>query len=107
LPGERECVEMSSPTRRVRWDRLGRIAMGGVLLALAYLYLSAGVHIFSTWRQAHRDDATVATMQREHRQLASQHESLSKQSTLEAQARRLGMVKQGERPYIISGLPND
>jgi cell division protein FtsB len=93
--------------QRVRWDRLGRMAMGGVLVVLAYLYLSAGVHIFSTWRQAHRDDATVATMAREHKLLSRQHESLGKQSTLEAEARRLGMVKQGERPYIVSGLPSD
>jgi hypothetical protein len=91
----------------VRWDRLGRIAMGGVLVALAYLYLSAGVHIFSTWRQSHRDNATVATMEHEHKTLLRAHESLGKQTTLEAEARRLGMAKQGERPYIVSGLPND
>ncbi len=27
---------------RVRWDRMGRVAMLGVLVILAYLYLSAG-----------------------------------------------------------------
>ena len=26
-----------------------------VLVALLYLYLSAGVHMFSTWRQSHHD----------------------------------------------------
>jgi cell division protein FtsB len=97
---------MQSKTR-VRWDRLGRIAMGGVLVALAYLYLSAGVHMFSTWRQSHRDSATVATMEREYKTLSREHESLGKQATLEAEARRLGMVKKGERPYVVSGLPND
>jgi cell division protein FtsB len=86
---------------------VGRIAMGGVLVALAYLYLSAGVHIFSTWRQSHRDNATVAAMEREYKTLSRQHESLARQTTLEAEARRLGMVKKGERPYIVSGLPND
>jgi cell division protein FtsB len=97
---------MRSKTR-VRWDRLGRIAMGGVLVALAYLYLSAGVHMFSTWRQSHRDNATVATMEHEYRTLSREHESLGKEATLEAEARRLGMVKKGERPYVVSGLPND
>jgi cell division protein FtsB len=97
---------MQSKTR-VRWDRLGRIAMGGVLVALAYLYLSAGVHMFSTWRQSHRDNATVATMEREYKTLSRQHESLGKQATFEAEARRLGMIKKGERPYVVSGLPND
>ena len=41
---------------RVRWDRLGRMAMLCVLVALLYLYVSAGVHMLSTWRQARRDE---------------------------------------------------
>ena len=52
---------------RVRWDRLGRVAMLCVLVALVYLYVSAGVHMFSTWQQARRESAAVATMEREHR----------------------------------------
>jgi hypothetical protein len=97
---------MQSRTR-VRWDRLGRIAMGGVLVALACLYLSAGIHIFSTWRQTRSDNAAVVSMEHENRLLLRQHETLGKQATLEAEARRLGMMKKGERPYIVSGLPND
>jgi cell division protein FtsB len=97
---------MQSKTR-VRWDRLGRVAMAGVLVALAYLYLSAGVHMFSTWRQSHRTSATVSAMEREYRTLSLEHESLGKQAALEAEARRLGMIKKGERPYVVSGLPND
>jgi cell division protein FtsB len=86
---------------------LGRVAMGGVLVALAYLYMSAGIHILSTWRQARSDNAAVVTMKRENRLLVRQHETLSRQGTLEAEARRLGMMKKGERPYIVSGLPNN
>ena len=52
---------------RVRWDRLGRVAMLCVLVVLAYLYLSAGVHLLSTWRQARGESAKVAAMQREHK----------------------------------------
>jgi hypothetical protein len=89
----------------VRWDRVGRVAMLCVLAALAYLYLSAGIHMFSTWRQSHRDSAAVVVMEHEHRLLSSQHETLSKSSTLEEEARQLGMMKQGEQPYALSGLP--
>jgi hypothetical protein len=91
----------------VRWDRLGRVAMLCVLASLVYLYLSAGVHMLSTWRQSHRDSAAVVTMQREHRQLIGQHEALSTQATLEAEARKLGMMRKGEQPYVVSGLPNN
>jgi hypothetical protein len=92
---------------RVRWDRLGRVAMLGVLVVLAYLYLSAGVHLFNTWREAHGESAKVATMQREHKTLQRQHEALGSPGAVEAQARKLGLMKHGERPFIISNLPNN
>lgn len=92
---------------RVRWDRLGRLAMLFVLVALVYLYASAGLHMFSTWRQSRHVDATVAGMQREHRLLVRQHDALNAPGTLEAEARQLGMMRKGEQPYVISGLPGD
>ena len=91
----------------VRWDRLGSVAMLFVLGALVYLYLSAGIHMLSTWHQARSDSAAVVTMEREHKQLLLQHEALGKRVTLEAEARRLGMINKGEQQYIVSGLPNN
>jgi cell division protein FtsB len=81
--------------------------MLGVLAVLAYLYLSAGVHLLSTWREARGVNSKVTTMEREHKLLQRQHESLGKPGTIEAQARRLGMMKHGEQPYIVSNLPSD
>ncbi len=90
---------------RVRWDRVGRTAMLCVLVALVYLYLSAGIHMLSTWRQSHRDAGAVATMELEHSKLLRQHEALGRQETLEAEARQLGMMKHGEQPYVVPNLP--
>lgn len=95
------------PVARVQWDRLGRLAMLCVLIALVYLYVSAGLHMLSTWRQSGHDSATVVSMEREHRLLVHQHEALSAPGTLEAEARQLGMMRKGEQPYVISGLPNN
>ncbi len=92
---------------RVRWDRLGRVAMLLVLVALLYLYASAGVHMLSTWRQSRHDDAVVAAMQREHSALVHQREALTAAGTLETQARQLGMMKAGEQPYVVGGLPGN
>jgi len=92
---------------RVRWEQLGRLALLAVMVALAYLYLSAGVHLFSTWRQARHDQATVHVMEGEHRRLVSQHELLSNPETVEGAARRLGMTRSGERQYVLSGLPGN
>ncbi len=92
---------------RVRWDRLGRVAMLFVLVALLYLYLSAGIHMLSTWSQARRDNATIGAMQREHVTLVHQRETLGRQETVETEARQLGMMKAGEQAYVVTGLPNN
>jgi cell division protein FtsL len=78
-----------------------------VLAVLLYLYLSAGLHMFSTWGQAHHDKATVASLEREHRVLAREHEALGRQNTVEAEARQLDMKKSNERQYVIPGLPSN
>jgi hypothetical protein len=78
-----------------------------VIAALLYLYLSAGIHMLSTWRQSSHDRAAVTTMEREHRSLLQQHERLAQLATVEAEARRLGMMKAGEQPYVVSGLPKN
>lgn len=92
---------------RVRWDRLGRLAMLFVLAALLYLYLSAGLHMYSSWGQARHDKAAVAQLEREHRALARQHEALGRRGTIETEARGLGMKRSNEIQYEISGLPSN
>jgi hypothetical protein len=76
-----------------------------VMVALLFLYLSTGAHMLSTWRQSHREDATVARMEGEHKRLVSEHNRLSSQSNLEEQARQLGMMRPGEQSYIVGNLP--
>jgi hypothetical protein len=90
---------------RVRWDRLGRLAMLCVLAALLYLYLSAGIHMYSSWGQARSESASASAMEREHKTLVRQHEALAREGTVEAEARRLGMKKTSELQYVVSGLP--
>jgi hypothetical protein len=102
--GSRSSVPMAA---RVRWDRVGRVAMLCVLVALVYLYASAGVHMLSTWHQSRRDSAVVTAMEREHRTLVRQRAALTAPGTLETEARQLGMMKTGEQPYVVSGLPNN
>ncbi len=91
----------------MRWDRLARLALLGVLIALVYLYASAGVRMLSTWRQSRHDRSAVAALEAEHRLLVHQHEGLAGQAALEAQARKLGMMRRGEQPYVVTGLPSN
>jgi len=90
---------------RVRWDRVGRLAVLVVLVALFYLYVSAGVRIFSTYRQERSDHAAVSALAREYSALEQRNRTLKEQATIEAEARRLGMARKGEQQYVVSGLP--
>jgi cell division protein FtsL len=95
---------MRSQTR-IRWDRLGRVAMLGLLVALLYLYLSAGIRVFSTWHDARRNSALLTQLERQNRALRAEHISLGRHSTVVREARQLGMDKPGEQPYVMQGLP--
>jgi hypothetical protein len=86
---------------------VGHIAMLFVLVALLYLYLSAGIRILSTWQQERRDNAAVAKLEHQHRLLVREHEALTGQRTLEVEARGLNMMNKGEQPFMVTGLPND
>ena len=98
---------LPGPVSRLSWEQLGRAAMLCVMVALLYLYLSAGIRMFSTWRQSRHDHATVRLLEAEHSRLLSQHELLASPQTVVQEARRLGMSKTGEQQYVLSGLPND
>jgi cell division protein FtsB len=100
-------MRSTATTTRVRWDRLGRMAMLCVLGALLYLYLSAGISLVSTWKEARGDSAQLATLERQHVALEAQHASLRSPVTLMREARRLGMVRPGEQTYVITGLPTN
>ena len=46
-------------------------------------------------------------LQREHEMLLRRARALRDPRTVQAEARRLGMVKPGERSYVVGNLPRD
>jgi cell division protein FtsB len=88
---------------RIRWDRLGRWALIGVFAFVLILYVGPAARWVSTYRQAKQKRAEVASLQAENRSLRNQQAALQGASSLERQARRLGMVRAGEKLYVISG----
>jgi hypothetical protein len=79
--------------------------MLGVMVAIAVLYLSAGARLFSAWGESKRDSTQVRALERQNRALHQQHTALASPGTVQAEARRLGMIRHGEQAYIVSGLP--
>lgn len=76
-----------------------------VMVAIAYLYLSAGLRLFSAWGESKRDSAQVRVLERQNQVLRQQHATLASPGTVQADARRLGMIHAGEQAYIVGGLP--
>ena len=89
----------------IRWDRVSRVALLFVLLVLVYLYAGPARSFWTTMHEAKQRRAEVAVLKRENARLRARRATLREQSALQREARRLGMVKPGERPYVIEHLP--
>jgi cell division protein FtsB len=98
---------MSEFAPRVRWDRIGRLALLFVAVLLLYLYINPARTYLSTWQEARNKRDEVAQLQREHKQLVARKHALRSAGSLEVEARRLGMVRADERAYVVRGLPRD
>jgi cell division protein FtsB len=89
--------------QRVRWDRVGRVALVIVLVVVAGLYVQDAMTYLSTRSQSAQQKAIVQRLARQNAALAKQQQSLHQAATIERDARALGMVLPGERPYVVTG----
>jgi cell division protein FtsB len=90
----------------VRWDRVGRVALLLVLGLILLLYLGPARSFYSTWQESHAKRDRVRRLTAEHAKLTARQRSLTDPRTLEAEARKLGMVRPTERAFVVSGLPS-
>ena len=90
----------------MRWDRVGRVGLLFVLLVVVGLYVQHALAYLSTRAQADQQLSIVRSLTRQNTQLERQQRSLMQPATIERDARALGMVRLGERPYVITGLAN-
>jgi cell division protein FtsB len=96
---------MAASHTRIRWDRLGRVALLFVAALVIYLYIGPTRSWVVTYKQSKQRKQEVAGLKRENTRLIARRDQLRKVSTLETEARTLGMVRGGEKAYVISGLP--
>jgi cell division protein FtsB len=89
----------------IRWDRVGRVALLGVLVGLVVLYAGPARSYMQARGEAMARNAEVQRLQREHDRLEARRRALQRPGVVEAEARKLGYVKPGERPYVIEDLP--
>ena len=103
----RPTTALGAAALRVRWDRVGRTALLLLLLLVALAYVGPARSLLSTWHESNAKRSQLHQLQREHDALLQRARQLRDPRTVQAEARRLGMVKPGERSYVVGSLPND
>jgi cell division protein FtsB len=91
--------------RGIRWDRVSRVALLVVLVGILGLYVGPARSYLSTMQEAKHRRSEVAQLKHENDRLRGRRAALRSSASLEREARRLGMVRAGERAYSVKHLP--
>ena len=107
-PSQRKRPRLIAPSTRlrVRWERVGRVALLVVLAVVIGLYAEHAISFFTARSAANRQNAIVARLKHQNAYFEQRRRSLNDLSTILVQARKLGMVRPGEQPYAITGQPS-
>jgi cell division protein FtsB len=95
---------MANRAAFIRWDRVARIGLLLVLVVVIAMYINPLRTFFAAQGEAEQRRAEVAELQRENERLRDRKAQLRDPRQLEREARRLGMVKPGERAYVVNGI---
>lgn len=95
------------PLGGVRWEKVARLAMLAVVIALLGLYVRSGLSLWSAWNASRLDSAKVLSLKAQHALLGQEGKQLHERWATEAAARRLGMAHDGEKAFVIRGLPRN
>ena len=90
---------------RIRWDRVSRIALLAMLGVILLLYVSPAKHWLEQSRTRSAQHRDLARLKAENAGLKRKVRALRAPGSLEREARRLGMIKRGERSYVIENPP--
>src|ERR1700761_2764362 len=89
---------------RIKWDRVGRIALVLVLVALLYSYLKPALNLFNTYRVTTVAKEEFHRELRENKRLHHAIQTSADPALVAAAARKQGMVAEGETPVVMRGL---
>jgi cell division protein FtsB len=89
----------------IRWDRVGRVALLATLVVIVLSYVSPARQWIRQSGTAGRQKQELSDLGAQNRKLKQRLRALRDPGALEREARRLGMVRVGERAYVIENLP--
>jgi hypothetical protein len=88
---------------RIKWDRVGRVALTLVLFAVLYSYLGPSVDFVKTYTGTTAAKAELHELLKENRRLHNRIQSADDPLVVDHEARAQGMVAEGETPVVIHG----
>ena len=92
-----------SGASRIKWDRVGRVALTVVLVAVLYSYLGPSIDFVKTYTGTTAAKAKLHTLLKEDRRLHNRIQSADDPLVVDHEARAQGMVAEGETPVVIRG----
>ena len=90
---------------RVRWDKLGRVLLVLVLIAILASYIGPLLSLVGAWQDRRSTASELAALRQENATLRARAAAAKGPDPANAAARRLGMVAPGEQAYYVKGLP--
>jgi cell division protein FtsB len=94
-----------APRAQIQWQKVGRLALLFTLFVIVLLYIRPVAHWVQQRSTAAHSAADLRDLQREHDRLQARLKQLSGPGAVEHEARKMGMVRQGEKPYVIEQPP--
>jgi cell division protein FtsB len=91
------------PISKVGWDRKFRMVMVLSFVLVGWIGLKAGIALFSARAQASQESSLISSLKAQHRSLLAREKALHQPATIMRDARGLGMVRAGERSFVIVG----
>jgi len=85
----------------IQWHKVGRLALLFTLFVIVLLYIRPVAHWVQQRSTAAHSQSDLRALQREHDRLDARLNQLSGTGAIEREARKMGMVRRGERPYVV------
>lgn len=88
---------------RIKWDRVGRVALTLVLAAVLYSYLNPSIDFYKTYTATTAAKTKRLELLKQNRRLHDRIQSADDPLVIQREARGQGMVAEGETPVVIRG----
>lgn len=85
----------------LHWDKISRYGLMVALAAVAMLYIGPTKTYLQQRDVATEQRAEMQLLSQEHWELKRRAKALRRDATIEMEARKLGMVKPDERPFVV------